>query len=123
LQLSPHSQFSHPQFSQVQFSQFSPSQSHVSHVQLSPQQQLLADESAAKLLNPRTDAPATTAVANNFEVTDMINLLRAIARVIVELEDEQVSTKEQASHSLTDSLTNLLTTSLIQPHAIERMQA
>jgi hypothetical protein len=71
-QLSPQLQFSHPQFSQVQFSQLSPSQSHSSQVQLFPQQQFMATESAAKLLKPRTEAPATTAVAKNFEVIDII---------------------------------------------------
>jgi hypothetical protein len=97
-------QFSHPHFSQVQFSQFSPSQSHSSQAQVAPQQQLLATESAAKLLNPRIEAPATTTVASSFEVTDMINLLREISRVKVKFDSEQVLAIEEGSYLLTNSL-------------------
>jgi hypothetical protein len=87
-QLSPQLQCSHPHDSQVQFSQVPSAQPQSSHWQLSPQQQLFAAESAAKPLKPRTDAPATTAVAKSFDVRDMIkNLLRAsLARVMIELE-------------------------------------
>ncbi|MDZ4656658.1 MAG: hypothetical protein SH868_03665 [Bythopirellula sp.] len=61
------------QFSQVQSSQLhvSPSQSHDSHVQLSPQQQLLAAESAETVLKPKTEAPANKVDANNLKVIDI----------------------------------------------------
>jgi hypothetical protein len=84
LQLSPQLQFSHPHDSHVQFSQVPSAQPQSSHWQLSPQQQLLrTTESAAKLLKPKTDAPATTTVASNFDVMDMLNLLRDTSRVNV----------------------------------------
>jgi hypothetical protein len=84
LQLSPQLQFSHPHDSQVQFSHVPFAQPQSSHWQLSPQQQVLAAELAAKLLKPRTEALATTAVAKSFDVRDMINLLRANSRLNVE---------------------------------------
>lgn len=71
LQLSPQLQCSHPHDSQVQFSHVPSAQPQSSHWQFSPQQQLLAAESAAKLLKPSTDAPATATVANSFEVRDI----------------------------------------------------
>jgi hypothetical protein len=65
------------QFSQVQFSHDSPLQSHwqFSHVQLSPQQQALAAPLSAETeLKPSNEAPATTAEAKSFDVTDMVNI-------------------------------------------------
>jgi hypothetical protein len=70
----PQSHLSHVQFSQLQFSHDSPSQSHwqFSHVQLSPQQQVLATLSAETVLKPSNEAPATTAEAKSLDVTDMV---------------------------------------------------
>ncbi len=82
-QVPPQSQFSQPHDSQLQSVHVPSLQPQSSHWQASPQQQLVAAVSAETVLKPKTEAPATSAVASNLNETDIVE---SPANMIVRVE-------------------------------------